>query len=246
MKVFTLIKKEVDDYSKMLRDYPPVVFTLFVLSLVAANIFANKELINYKYLCLDCGTAFSWIMFLCMDVTCRHYGPKATIKLSLLALVINLAVALSFALMASVGGNWGAFYDTADIAANSILNSTFSASPYIVFGSSVAFISSSVVNALLHNFISKKESKRRKSGFALFAFASWVSTFVAQFCDNLIFSLIVSKVLFGWTFTQVIGCSTIQAVAELLCEVVFSPLGYYWCCAWEKNQIGKDYVAVVL
>lgn len=265
MKILNWVKNEVDDYNKLLRDYPPVVFTLFVLSLVAANIFANKELINYKYACLDCGTAFSWIMFLCMDVTCRHYGARVTIKLSLLALAVNLVTAAAFMLLSNIGGNWGAFYDTKNNIANTVLNNTFAGSPYIVMGSSIAFIASSIINAFLHSTISRatltngskcKDHSFNKSNsftkniaktssaltFGNFALASWLSTFIAQFCDNALFSLIVSKVLFGWTFTQVFCCAMIQAVAELLCEVIFSPLGYHWCCKWQKNKIGSDYL----
>ena len=53
---------------------------------------ANKELVSYKYLALDCGFAFSWIMFLCMDIICKRWGARASVKVSLFALLVNLAV----------------------------------------------------------------------------------------------------------------------------------------------------------
>lgn len=242
------IKREVIDTKLVLRDYPPIVFCLFVLSLVAANLMANKELVNYKFLALDCGTAFSWVMFLCMDATCAHYGSRITIKLSVLALSINLGVCAAFALLSLVHGNWGQYYATQDASANAILDGTFCGSPYIVFGSGVAFVLSSVVNAKLHEFVAKKFTYNhvfQKGTFSLFAVVSYISTFVAQFCDNFTFSTIVSKVLFGWTWTQVVVCSLIQAVAELLCEVFFSPLGYRWVKNWQRDKVGSEYFKVV-
>ena len=63
-------------------------------------------------------------------------------------------------------------------------------------------------------------------GFGAFALRSYVSTFIGQFADNLIFALIVSKLFFGWTLLQCFTCALTGAAAELLFEVVFSPLGY--------------------
>ena len=60
---------------------------------------ANKELVSYKYLALDCGFAFSWIMFLCMDIICKRWGARASVKVSVFALLVNLAVCLSFAIL---------------------------------------------------------------------------------------------------------------------------------------------------
>ena len=53
-----------------------------------------------------------------------------------------------------------------------------------------------------------------------------MSTFIGQFVDNLLFALIVSKVFFGWTLLQCFTCAVTGAVAELVFEIVFSPLGY--------------------
>ena len=55
---------------------------------------------------------------------------------------------------------------------------------------------------------------------------SYVSTFVAQFADNMIFALLVSKVFFGWSLLQCFTCALTGAVLELVFEVVFSPVGY--------------------
>lgn len=234
------LKREFDDFSLLMRSIPSLTITLFVLSVVCANLMANKELINYKYVALDCGTVFSWIMFLCMDVICKRWGGKAAMKVSVMALIINLGVCLSFALLAMAPGKWGAFYDSGLVEVNGALNATFGGSWYVVLGSSLAFIVSSIVNAGLNSWIG---SVTRLAGFRAFALRSYISTAIAQLVDNLIFTIFVSKIFFGWTWTQVFLCALIQAIWELLCEVLFSGFGYRVVCSWEKNQVGQEYLS---
>mgnify|MGYP006916094229 FL=1 len=68
------LKAEITDLKILLRNIPSFVVAIFILSVVCANLMANKELISYKYVALDCGFVFSWIMFLCMDVICKQIG----------------------------------------------------------------------------------------------------------------------------------------------------------------------------
>ena len=79
-------------------------------------------------------------------------------------------------------------------------------------------------------------------GFASFALRSYVSTMIAQFVDNFVFALIVSHVFFGWSMTQVVVCSLTGCIIELLCEVVFSPIGYKVSKQWEVEHVGKEYL----
>ena len=72
---------------------------------------------------------------------------------------------------------------------------------------------------------------------------SFISTGIAQFTDNLIFAVMVSKIFFGWSWIQVILCSLTGAIMELLCEIIFSPIGYKMATVWEKENVGKDYLA---
>ena len=65
---------------------------------------------------------------------------------------------------------------------------------------------------------------------------------IAQFIDNLTFALVVSYHFFGWTPVQVFFCSLTGAVMELLCEVVFSPLGYRVSLQWEAEKVGEPYL----
>ena len=239
-KICQLIRREHEDSKLLMRSIPSLTITLFVLSVVCANLMANKELVNYKYVAVDCGTVFSWIMFLCMDVICKRWGGRAAMKVSLLALVINLGVCGSFALLSLAPGKWGAFYDSGLLEVNSALNTTFGGSWYVVLGSSIAFLISSAVNALLNSAIG---AATKLAGFRAFALRSYVSTAVAQLVDNLIFTTLVSKIFFGWTWTQVLLCALIQAVWELLCEVLFSGFGYKVVCSWEQEQVGQEYLS---
>ena len=79
-------------------------------------------------------------------------------------------------------------------------------------------------------------------GYKAFAVRSFVSTGIGQFVDNLTFALIVSYHFFGWSAAQVLVCSLTGAAAELLCEVIFSPVGYKVCRQWEEENVGKQYL----
>ena len=105
----------------------------------------------------------------------------------------------------------------------SMANSSRAKSP-LILGSSVAFIASALLNNRLNEAIGKL--LRNGTGFGVFALRSYASTFLGQFADNLIFALLVSRTFFGWTLVQCLTCALTGAVAELLFEVLFSPLGY--------------------
>lgn len=238
-KFLSFVSREAGDFKILLRNIPSLTVSIFILSVVCANLMANKELVTFKYAALDCGFAFSWIMFLCMDVICKRWGAKASIKISLVALAANLFICVSFALLAKTPGKWGEYYASENLLVNDALNATFAGSWYVVLGSSVAFVSSSVVNALLNCAIG---SLFKSDGFFSFASRSYISTAIAQLVDNFIFATIVSKVFFGWTWIQVFVCSAIGAGFELLGEVFFSGLGYKVVRQWEKERVGQEYI----
>ena len=247
MKKKSFLNRIFTDYKILLRNIPSSTILFFVLSVVCANLMANKELINLKYLALDCGFVFSWIMFLCLDIICRRWGPKASVKISVYALFINLLVTLSFFILTRTEGFWGESYNFEGAEAqlvNIALNRTFGGSWFVVFGSTVAFLSSSIVNAFFNYAVGKViKGKISETTFSNFALRSYISTFLAQFVDNFIFAIIVSKHFFGWTMEQILLCSLFGATCELLCEVCFSKLGYKILQNWEKENVGKDYIA---
>ena len=237
-----LIRKELDDYRILLRNVPSLVITLFVVSVIMMNLLANKELLSVKYFALDCGFVLSWISFLCMDMICKRFGPKAAAKISVLALVINLGATLVFKLMSMTPGMWGEYYSTGMTEVNDGLNATFGGSWYVVLGSSIAMLAAAVCNSVINQTVARRLTY---GGYKAFAMRSFISTGLAQFVDNLTFALIVSYHFFGWTPVQVLVCSLTGAAAELLCEVVFSPFGYKVSRQWEEENVGKQYLDYV-
>lgn len=234
------IKESINNYALLLRSVPSLVMTLFVVSVVLMNLLANKEIgLNLDWLALDCGFTVSWLSFLCMDMLTKRFGPKAAIQLSLTAMAINLFVCGILFVISLIPGNWGEYYNYENDIVNQALNSTIGGTWYVVLGSACAFAASAILNAILNHAIGKM---CKKNNFVSYALRSYISTGLAQFLDNFIFAMMVSHVFFGWTMTQVITCSITGCVAELLCEVVFSPLGYKVCKKWEKHNVGSEYI----
>ena len=219
------MKRILEEFRGMLRSVPPLPACLLVLSVVGMNLLANKSIhTGVDWLALDCGILFSWLTFLTMDILTQSCGPRAATLMSLLALGLNLFMALMFFLGSLVPGVWGeSFVEGSEDILNAALNNTFGGTWYILLGSSAAF----AVSALLNNFLNHgigKALKRRNFGAC--ALRAYVSTFLAQFADNLVFALLVSRVFFGWTTVQCLTCALTGAVLELALEVLFSPVGY--------------------
>ena len=234
------MKKVYKDYILLLRNVPSVVMALFTVSVVLMNLLANKEIsINISWLALDCGITMSWLSFLCMDMLTKRFGAKASIQLSLTAMVINLFVCGVLFLISLIPGNWGSYYTFNNVIANYALDSTIGGTWYVVLGSTCAFASSAILNALINAMIGKL---CKKDSFFTYALRSYVSTLLAQFVDNFIFAFMVSHVFFGWSMIQVVTCSFTGCIVELLCEVIFSPIGYKVCKKWEKENVGSAYL----
>lgn len=233
------IINEINDYKLLLRSVPSLVMVFFCISVVLMNFLANKELLNTTWLALDCGFTLSWISFLCMDMLTKRFGAKAAIKLSLITVFVNLVVSGIFYLISLIPSNWSAYYGYGNPIINISINDTIGGTWYVLLGSTIAFIVSSIVNAIVNSGIGKLQ---KHNTFKNFAARSYISTALGQFVDNLIFATIVSHVFFGWTWRQVILCSFAGALMELICEIIFSPIGYKVCKKWENQNIGSEYL----
>ena len=229
------------------RSIPGIVSALLILSIIAMNLLANKSIsLPFDWMALDCGIIFSWLLFLLMDMVTKRFGPRAATMLSVIALIINLFMALMLFIGSVIPGLWGeSFVDAGGDLINTALDNTFRGTWYVLLGSSVAFICSSVVNNELNWLVGKWMSKKKDVNFGVFAVRSYVSTFIGQFVDNMVFALIVSHNFFGWTMTQCVVCALTGAVIELICEIIFSPIGYRISKRWEKNNVGKDYIEYI-
>lgn len=220
------MKQAFQEFRTLMRTVPPLLVTCMVLSVVGMNLLANKSIdTGVTWLALDCGILFSWLTFLSMDVVTHCFGPRAASVLSFAALGLNLFMALMFFLASRISGVWGeSFVEGSEKIINGALDNTFAGTWFIILGSSIAFLASALLNNYLNYGIGRLAKK--KAGFGVFALRSYVSTFLAQFADNLIFALLVSRVFFGWTSLQCFTCALTGAVLELLFEVFFSPMGY--------------------
>ena len=234
------LKRSVSNYMLLMRNVPSLVMVLFCTSVILMNLLANKEIgLNLDWIALDCGFTLSWLSFLCMDMLTKRFGAKASIQISLTAMCINLFVCFILFLISKLPGNWGVYYEYGQDVVNTGLNSTIGGTWYVVLGSATAFAVSAIVNALLNVLIGKTA---KHNNFKAYAVRSYISTLAAQFVDNMIFALLVSHVFFGWTMLQCITCSITGCLLELLCEVIFSPIGYHVCKKWEHHGVGHEYI----
>lgn len=235
----TFLRREKRGFDILLRSVPSTVVTLFVVSVICMNLLANKTLLQLEWIALDGGILISWLSFMCMDIITKHFGPKASNQISLLASGINLLTCLIFYIASVIPSN-AADYTALD----SLLGGTW----FILLGSTVAFLSSAVINNTLNHAIGRLFRRNPHSRLA-YAMQSYVSTFVGQMMDNLIFSVIVFMFFapcfwggFHWTFVQCVMCALTGAAAELLMEVLFSPIGYRITTKWRSNAVGREYL----
>lgn len=220
------MKKALTAIGHMLSSVHPLVLALSVLSIVGMNLLANKSInTGVPWLALDCGILLSWLAFLSMDVATHCYGPRTATVVSLASLGLNLVMVGVFFVASVVPGVWGeSFVDGSEVVINTALDHTFGGTWFVILGSSIAYAVSAVVNNFLNWGIGERVGGR--GTFGTFALRSYVSTFIAQFTDNMVFALIVSRTFFGWTMLQCVTCAITGAVLELLFEVFFSPIGY--------------------
>ena len=222
----------------LLRSIPATVVTLFAISVVCMNLLANKTLIQLDWIALDGGILISWLSFMCMDIITKHFGPRASTMISIHAAAINLLTCIIFfvaSMIPSSANDYTAF------------DSIFGGTWFVLLGSTVAFLTSALINNLLNHSIGKC-FKRNPDGKLAFAMRSYVSTFIGQFLDNFIFSVIVFVFFapifwdgFCWTLLQCATCALTGAIAELVMEMAFSPIGYRITKKWQKEQVGKAY-----
>ena len=223
----------------LLRSVPATVVTLFVVSVICMNLLANKTLLQLPWIALDGGILISWLSFMCMDIITKHFGPRASNRVSVLASAINVLTCLIFYVASSIPSN------AADYSAfDSVLGGTW----FILLGSTLAFLISAVINNTL-NWMLGKLFRKNPHGKLAYAVQTYVSTFVGQFLDNLIFSLIVFVFFapifwdgFHWTVLQCTTCALTGAMVELVLEIVFSPIGYKITRRWREQKVGKEYL----
>ena len=233
------LSDELYEIKILLRSIPASVVTLFVVSVVCMNLLANKTLLQLDWIALDGGILISWLSFMCMDIITKHFGPKASNSITVLAVMINLLTCLIFFVASAIPSNAGDF---------SAFDSIFGGTWFILVGSTVAFLASGLINNSL-NWMIGKSIRRKPDGKLAYALRTYISTFIGQFLDNFIFSIIVFVFFapifwdgFHWTVLQCATCALTGAVAELLMEIAFSPVGYRITKRWQAEKVGEEYL----
>lgn len=233
------LRRENEDMQILLRSIPATVVTLFVVSVICMNLLANKTILQLDWIAVDGGILISWLSFMCMDIITKHFGPKASNRISLLAVAINLLTCLIFFVASMIPSNAGDY-----TAFDGIFGGTW----FILLGSTVAFIASAILNNTL-NWLIGRCFRKNPNGKLAYAMSTYVSTFIGQFFDNFLFSILVFTVFaplfwdgFHWTALQCFTCALTGAAAELLMEVLFSPIGYRILRKWRNNHVGQDYL----
>lgn len=238
-RLMNWLKNEKEETVTLLRCIPVTVVTLFVVSVISMNLLANKTLLQLDWIALDGGILISWLSFMCMDIITKHFGPKASNRISILAAAINLLTCLIFFVASMIPSNAGDY---------SSFDTIFGGTWFILLGSTVAFLASAVINNMLNWSIGRAFKKNPESRTA-YAMSAYISTFIGQFMDNFIFSLIVFVGFapifwngFHWTVLQCAMCALTGAVAELIMEIIFSPFGYRIITRWREHNVGKEYL----
>ena len=223
----------------LLRSIPSTAVSLFVVSVICMNLLANKTLFQTEWIALDGGILISWLSFLCMDIITKYFGPKASNKIAILASAINALTCLVFYIASAIPSNAKDYS-----ALDGILGGTW----FILLGSTVAFLVSAVINNFLNWAIGRSLTKN-PDGRLAYAARTYISTFISQFLDNLIFSVLVFVVFapifwdgFCWTLLQCSVCALTGAVAELIMEIIFSPFGYRIVNKWKEHNVGQEYL----
>ena len=237
--IISCIRRENEDMRVLLRSIPATVVTLFVVSVICMNLLANKTLLQLPWIALDGGILISWLSFMCMDIITKHFGPKASNRISVLAATINLLTCAIFFIAGAIPSNAGDY---------SAFDGIFGGTWFILLGSTVAFLASAVLNNTL-NWLIGKGFRKNPDGKLAYAMRTYVSTFIGQFFDNFLFSIIVFTLFapifwngFYWTPLQCAMCALTGAVAELIMEILFSPIGYRIVKKWQKHNVGKEYL----
>ena len=237
-KLKNIITKNISEFRVLLRSIPATVVTLFAVSVICMNLLANKTLLKLDWIALDGGILISWLSFMCMDIITKHFGPKASNLISLHAVMINLLTCLIFFIVSAIPSTASDY-----TAYDSIFGGTW----FILLGSTIAFLLSALVNNTL-NWMIGKSFRSNPDGKLAYMMRTYISTFVGQFLDNFVFSIIVFTIFapifwdgFFWTPLQCAMCALTGAIAELIMEIIFSPIGYKLSKKWKSESVGKEY-----
>lgn len=235
-KIKTWVKKDWHETKVLFKCLPALPFAILCAALIAMNFLANKGIVSQSWISIDAGIVVSWVSFLAGDTLVKRFGAKAAIKINAAAICVQLIAVLLLTLGASIP--WAD--PTSSMEG---FDSIFGAALWPLAAGTGAFILAIVFDSFVSKFLLTRFKDR--TSFKAYAVASYGSTFIGQFLDNLLFALFFSVWQPWCDPTSIWMMAFVGACVELLCQVVFSPVGYKIASNWRKNGIGKEYIAIV-
>ena len=238
-------KQEWKETKVLFKCIPTVPFAFLVCCLIAMNFLANRGG-AIGPVAFDCGIVVSWVMFLASDMLVKRFGAKASIKISIAAIILQLVTIGLLTVGAVIPfAMYGATEEE-----SAVFTSIFKAAPWPLFASAGAALIANVVNAVISKGILLK-FKNRTSGVA-YVTASWISTCFGQFCDNFLFGLFFSM----WqpwfpnfhtpkAVIALIPMAAVGMILELIGQIIFSPVGFKIAESWRRHGVGQEYVDMV-
>ena len=235
-KLKNWLKNDLHETKVLFRCLPAFPFAILCAALISMNFLANKGIVATNWISVDAGIIVSWVSFLAGDTLVKRFGPKAAIKINIAATGVQLIAILLLTL--------GATIPWADPStAMQGFDSIFGAAIWPLAAGTGAFVLAIVFDSFLSKFLLTRFKNR--TSFKAYAVASYGSTFVGQFLDNLLFALFFS-VWQPWCDPSSIWLMALAgAIVELICQVIFSPVGYKVASNWRKNGIGNEYISMV-
>lgn len=229
-------KKDWNETKVLFKCLPAIPFAILCAALIAMNFLANKGIVSTSWLSIDAGIIVSWVSFLAGDTLVKRFGPKAAIKINTAAIIVQLIAILLLTAGATIP--WA---DPSTAMAG--FDDIFGAAMWPLAAGTGAFIIAIIFDSFISKFILTRFKDR--TSFKAYAVASYGSTFIGQFLDNLLFALFFS-VWQPWCDPSSIWLMALAgAVVELICQAVFSPVGYKIASNWRKNGIGDEYISIV-
>lgn len=221
------------------RTVPAAMVAMSAVATVLMNILANKGLFSSGYLSLDAGFTISFIMFLVMDIVTQKYGGKASLAVTIFDVMVALVFAAILFGVSKIPETsfcgWGCSESEAEWLNNVIGNSwsviAVSLLAFLVSTGADVLINVGIGKAFKKNaFFADSISRRSVKGFFIYFSRAYGSTFISQLVDNLVFQFIAYNFIFDWfdgTQLSIFMGALVGAVAELLMELIFAPIGYF-------------------
>lgn len=233
-------KKDWNETKVLFKCIPALPFALLCVALVAMNYLANKGIIPSPasdYFQADAGIIVSWVAFLASDMLVKRFGAKAAIKVNITAILMQLVCVSLLTLGALIP--WG---NSADAIPG--FDDIFRLSIWPLLAGTAAFIIATICDSLISKFILTRFKNR--TSFKAYAIASYGSTAVGQFLDNLLFGLFFSVWQVWFTNFNAIWLFALAGMGvELIGQAIFSPVGYAMARNWAKRGVGNEYIALV-